>query len=504
MAELTWNDRWGKCLGGRVFILAAVTVDVEMVLSDPDRLLPLAMKELGLLMEDQLPASVACMNIHMIEKLGQGRRRLLRLALAGDWQLCAHWHKMQQRSQHNLCGGSVSVSFQMLNDTSGMEHQQKLAEQLSLHPEAETGFLLDLPAKWISGWPQGQNQYPQKPGSLWFDFSALWGTVNEALILHARDNAVVHLLVHFASAEGAKTMFELLNGRYIYHPAAEDDTFPVKCLLGHFQDLRRHAEGRKAPEERRGFQLRRRGSPDPGVPQVIEVNQRRVTLGRDEEFANVVIQKPHISKAHAVLELIGGNLSIQDTSVNGTWVNEHRLANGVRVELHAFDKISFLPAAHPAYKDALVYEVRPATESTSQRPSALRSEAIDLRIVQGPMRRSRRERSHPPLAEPVGLARKRRRVVHKGVVQIDDDEDIPRVSPEKGETEEAEDVGRWARQLDGGSLVEYIPRLTSLFTSVSQINKRYGGKLNEFYQDVQVNDENHRLAFASALRALSK
>eukprot|EP00434_Breviolum_minutum_P045210 symbB.v1.2.040476.t1/scaffold7268.1/size12224/1 len=91
-----------------------------------------------------------------------------------------------------------------------------------------------------------------------------------------------------------------------------------------------------------------------------------------------------------------------------------------------------------------------------------------------------------------------------GVVQIDDDEDIPRVSPEKGETEEAEDVGRWARQLDGGSLVEYIPRLTSLFTSVSQINKRYGGKLNEFYQDVQVNDENHRLAFASALRALSK
>eukprot|EP00438_Fugacium_kawagutii_P014223 Skav201463 [mRNA] locus=scaffold6:447189:465074:+ [translate_table: standard] len=111
-------------------------------------------------------------------------------------------------------------------------------------------------------------------------------------------------------------------------------------------------------EERRVFELRRRGPPEHGVPQVIEVNQRKLTLGREEEFANVVIQKPHISKAHAVLELVAGSLSIQDTSVNGTWVNEHRLANGVRVELHPFDKVSFLPASHPAYKEGLVYEER--------------------------------------------------------------------------------------------------------------------------------------------------
>ena len=49
----------------------------------------------------------------------------------------------------------------------------------------------------------------------------------------------------------------------------------------------------------------------------------------------------------AQLRLVGGTLSIQDTSVNGTWVNEHRLANGIRVELHTFDKVSFLPAGHP-------------------------------------------------------------------------------------------------------------------------------------------------------------
>lgn len=517
MAELTWNDRWGKCLGGRVYILAAVVVDVEMVLSNlSDRLLPLAIKELSLLLEEKLPSSVCCMNIHVVPRLGEtgdrGRRKLLRLAMAGDGQLCAKWHQMQQGRQQSLCGGSVTAAFHALRDTSSVQHQQKLADLLALHPEVETGFLLDLPLKWISGWPEGQKQYPQKSGSVWFDFPALWGEVLESLIVHARDPAVVHLLVNFASAEGAKTMFELLHGRYVYNPAAEDDTYPVRCLLGHYQDLRLYAEGQKALEGR-GFVLRRRGAPETGVPQVIEVNQRRLTLGREEEFANVVIQKPHISKAHAVLELVAGTLSIQDTSVNGTWVNEHRLANGIRVELHPFDKVSFLPAAHPAYKEALVYEVRPAEEAReaprSRTPERRRnSDAIDVRIVRGPtqrpFQRSRRSRpqrpQRPQLAEPVGLAKKRKVVALRGVVQIDDDEDVARVSPEKDELLEAEDVDRWARQLDGGSLVEYIPKLTSLFDSVSQIKKRYSGKLNDFYEDVQVQDENHCLAFASALR----
>ena len=44
---LTWDDRWGKCLDGRIYILAAVVVDVELVLADPERLLPAAVQELS-------------------------------------------------------------------------------------------------------------------------------------------------------------------------------------------------------------------------------------------------------------------------------------------------------------------------------------------------------------------------------------------------------------------------------------------------------------------------
>ena len=49
--------------------------------------------------------------------------------------------------------------------------------------------------------------------------------------------------------------------------------------------------------------------------------------------------------------LVAGSLSIQDASVNGTWVNEHRLSHGVRVELQPFDKVSFLPAGGLRTKD---------------------------------------------------------------------------------------------------------------------------------------------------------
>ena len=93
---------------------------------------------------------------------------------------------------------------------------------------------------------QGQQQFVLCAGSLWFDFSALWGTVREALLVSGRDPLVVHLLVNFSASDGAKTMFELLSERYIFNPTAEEDTFPVRCILGHFKDLRQHAEGHRA------------------------------------------------------------------------------------------------------------------------------------------------------------------------------------------------------------------------------------------------------------------
>merc|ERR1712079_735344 len=46
-----------------------------------------------------------------------------------------------------------------------------------------------------------------------------------------------------------------------------------------------------------------------------------------------------------------------DTSANGTWLNGQRLRAGWFAELRPRDRVSFLPASHALYPDALQYEV---------------------------------------------------------------------------------------------------------------------------------------------------
>merc|ERR1740120_527540 len=63
-------------------------------------------------------------------------------------------------------------------------------------------------------------------------------------------------------------------------------------------------------------------------------------------------------------------------------------------------------------------------------------------------------------------------------------------------------VSVWLRSLDGGSLAQYESVLLGLFENVEQIKRLYADRLQDFFEDVSVRDSNHRLAFASALRAL--
>ncbi|CAK9025079.1 unnamed protein product [Durusdinium trenchii] len=53
-----WNGRWAKCLDGRIFILAASIVDVELIVSGAEQL-PFAMKELSQQVQEGLPPSIA-------------------------------------------------------------------------------------------------------------------------------------------------------------------------------------------------------------------------------------------------------------------------------------------------------------------------------------------------------------------------------------------------------------------------------------------------------------
>ena len=523
MEPLVWKDRWGKCLDGRVFILAALVVDVEVALPDESNL-PAAVSELSHAIQSELPHAVACLNIHVLPGLSQGGNKQVRLAMSGDAQLCAAWHERRQLQGSKYLGAGAIAYFRSLRDTSSAEHQQKMNELVSLHSNAETGFLLDLPRDWVRGWPQGAEALPLQAGSLWYDFAAVWGPVKEASMVRASDAAVVHLLLNFASnGQGAKDLFELLTDRYLYNPAATEQTYPVRCVLGHFQDLRLQALPEKLSSEGapHTFELRRLRGEALKTPQVIRVTPlRRVRLGRGEDSADIALQLAHISKVHASLEVLGGKLYIQDTSVNGTWVNDRRVANGVRVELRPKDTVSFLPTFT---RDAPTYEVQTSASRSRSTVDLL----MDLEPGPGLQRpRSRapradradqkkasasRHREHPQLlAEPVAAVASRKRGRDK-VVHIDvAEEEMPveaNATVIASEDEAQEDVATWAKRLDNGSLVSYIPKLTSLFQSVAQIRSRYAGQqlhLSDFFAAVGVNDDDHRLAFATALRALSR
>ncbi|CAE7253294.1 unnamed protein product [Symbiodinium microadriaticum] len=280
-----------------------------------------AVAELSHVIQAELPHAVACLNIHVLPGLSQGGNKQVRLAMSGDPQLCAAWHQRRQLQGSKHLGQGAVAHFHSLRDTTSVEHQEKMTELVSLHSHSESGFLLDLPSDWVRGWPEGATSFPQHAGSLWYDFAAVWGPVKEASMIRAQDPAVVHLLFDF----GSQGLFELLTDRYLYNPFAQNQTYPVRCALGHFQDLRLQLLPETADSSAAvpgTFELRRVHGEEMKTPQIIRVSpQRRVKLGRAEE-----------------------RLFIQDTSVNGTWVNERRIANGVKVELKLRDRISFLPS----------------------------------------------------------------------------------------------------------------------------------------------------------------
>lgn len=522
---LVWNDRWGKCLDGRVYILAALVIDVEVALPDMSDLTN-AVAELSHVIQSELPHAVACLNIHVLPGLSQGGNKQVRLAMSGDPQLCAAWHQRRQLQGSKHLGHGAVAYFHSLRDTTSVEHQEKMSELVSLHSNSESGFLLDLPSEWVRPWPEGATSFPQHAGSLWYDFAAVWGPVKEASIIRAQDPTVVHLLFDFGNqGQGAKCLFELLTDRYLYNPFAQNQTYPVRCALGHFQDLRLQLMPETADTSWAvpgTFELRRVHGAEMKTPQIIRVSpQRRVKLGRAEDAADIALQLAHISKVHATLHVIGERLFIQDTSVNGTWVNERRIANGVKVELRPRDRISFLPSYT---RDAPTYEVFPPT-SGPRATAETRTEELLRDLEPGPGPPIPFTRGQPPappapkkkasrrqavLAEPVPVEVSRKR---KGVVQLDGTDEVEEIVPEAANTTviedegQDEDVAAWATRLDNGSLVGYIPTLTSLFKGVSQIRSRFAGRqlrLGDFFDAVGVTDDDHRLAFASALRALSR
>mmetsp|Transcript_4145 Transcript_4145/g.6646 ORF Transcript_4145/g.6646 Transcript_4145/m.6646 type:complete len:319 (+) Transcript_4145:3-959(+) len=312
------------------------------------------------------------------------------------------------------------------------------------------------------------------------------------------------------------------------------------------EDLKRALRGEV------GFVLRRVGATTEkkAGPPAIQVNlaRQRLIIGREED-CDVMLRRAHVSKHHATIAMVQNRsqrwiLTIQDTSANGTWVNGKRLRPNLVTELHSGDQLTFLPASHMFYKDALMYEVASSTvgigaingdvvrdtsakQTTSAQSSARKrgSEVIVGESSAGGSTSSRQRyvrnktNPNPRLGQPnVHVARPVAVdvddigvVAENGVVEVDGEADaLTSSSPSDVEAPvptrlypPSEDISDWIRGLDGGSLVEYESTLVSLFDSVTQIRDLYQpDRLQEFYTDIGVKENDHQLAFATALNRL--
>lgn len=608
-AGLQWDGRWGKWADAAVHILAACVGDLEVIIqegvrSNGQEITMQAAHEVGQALREDLPQGAFCVNIHWVATPpptnGRPPRHILRAALVCE---TAEGAKLQRACQRRpMCGGAATVSWLTFNDTATDAHGSRVQSVLAGRKRStveETGFLLQLPTRWLALPSVDLSKSPRcvalNKGNHWYDFCSLFGKVMLAeLVFFSQDPDLAQLLVQFSAQAHAYAMFEALWERYLYNPENRevDDTHPVVCAAGRHDRLRLEAlqpggvaraaatmrrspyeetqpaqraeaqatpgraSGNTAVSTAAGFVLRRSGAPnDPtAAPQRIQVvpSKPRIVIGRDDSSCDVLMQRAHLSKSHATLELrpsqdgTGWNLIIQDTSVNGTWVNGSRLISRRMQPLQVGSLVSFLPASHAFYSDSLSYQVEALTAVEAVRAAA--EAALPRRPnngiapgAMGPPAQKRPRAAHsttsilggdPEPATWLGVGRAlrespagtqlalvvdaaaeercHRRAAARNsaareiggagageAIELVDDDPLDDPFPEV-----EEDIGKWVSGLDGGSLAEYEECLRTLFENVSQIKQLYVDRLQDFFEDVGVKDGNHRLAFASAFRAL--
>lgn len=508
-------------------MLAACVAELEVVAEgEMNQKIDDAVQEVGQLIHDELPEGAYCVNLKLVSP-DHGRRFLLRAALFCEAETSSQLRQKWERRP--LCGGLFIATWVYFSDTSKPAHSITISTRLAKFNQAATGLTLELPARWVlQQMPPGEEIVRLKPGSHWYDFPVLFGQVVLVDLVRIADPNVVTLLVRFASASGARAMFEALTERYLFNPLNKsggvNDTHPAVCEIGAHDELLEKMRSR--PDEEAGFSLRRVGTPaeKKAGPAVMHITaaRPRLVIGR-EETCEVMLRRAHISKAHATVELQtkaghGQVLTVTDTSANGTWMNGKRLRQNTITELQAGDRISFLPEQHDFYKDALLYEVAwGASASSSSQPQP--KQLARKRSAPGAgtsAQAEERKRRHAVavqatpstnlhVAQPVALdLADNATVAADGIVDIDDansehSDDVLTVP-----WTVSEDVGTWVRGLDGGSVAQYESVLLSLFDNISQIRELYAGRLTDFFSDVGVEDPMHRLAFGTALKTLRR
>lgn len=501
---LVWTGRWGRWGETAVRVLAACVGDVELLMKANlcSATAQRAVKALVSALHKEFVDGETCVHVLWTGPVVDRRCRV-RLILACDSSSCKTMQRVWQCRP--LLDGGVSASWLSSFDTASTAHFVRVKTKLKQFSPQACCVELDVPRRWVRRPPEPADDTQRtalERGNHWFDFASLFGNVCRADLFFSKAFNTAKLVVQFASCEGSHAMFEALTERCLYNPRNRnvDDTHPVVCCVSHIEAVNKkflHVPHTKVM----GYALVRSGkSHDCGIcPRSITIRwpEIHLTIGRDP-VCDVLVQRKHVSKTHARLDLRQDaetecwQLYVTDSSANGTWVNEVRLSSGRAVRLRLGDRISFLPSAHQYYTDNLVYVMaeelfdvphsemkRETAETRPQKRLAVREEAL-------PNTRQRLTRQESTTSTTA----------------------TPQASPTlfPADPVASDEISTWLRTLGATfpetDLRRYDETLHELFESVSQIGYLYSDVLQDFFEDVHVQDPDHRSAFAEALRAL--
>jgi len=238
------------------------------------------------------------------------------------------------------------------------------------------------------------------------------------------------------------------------------------------------------------FSLRRvAGATD--LPPVISIRpcDTLLTVGRAVS-CDIVLKVPHVSKSHAKLSLqeTAGTwmLMLQDTSSNGTWLNGHKLIAQRFMQVEEGDQVAFLPPTlefeQPTYevtRGAIQAETREKGGSTTATASAGSNDgdasgAAVLRV---------KEQEHSP--QPPTETRRNTGAGDKSQ------------QPDS----HSRDIRTWLRSL-GRDVSQYEEVLLATYDDLKQIQDLYANSVEDFFEDVGVESQQHCTLFREALGSL--
>lgn len=103
-----------------------------------------------------------------------------------------------------------------------------------------------------------------------------------------------------------------------------------------------------------------------------------LTVGRGSDN-NVVLGSKQVSRNHALLSVLNGNLYLKDLgSSNGTFINDERLEGNKSKQLKTDDKVGFASFSFVVSKPVAATEIAPAAESdTAAQPTEVADVVVD-------------------------------------------------------------------------------------------------------------------------------